>query len=541
MIKKIFPFVLFVVFVTMFAAHKFPFAEARSKTDWRIEKTPTNPILSPDDQYLFPNSDFELGNWTNWKVTSGSAWINRPAGCAGANNNDPTFGIPDLAGGYRTACSDNGGDAAVGVLVSQPFTVRRKYISFISAGWDGIDGRERRNKIELIRASDDSVLLTTYAPLRGTWGINWWDVSPYQGRSVYIRITDADSDDTYGWLGVGHFYASDSNWEDFAVRTPGLLHDANGIAVRDQKGRYWMFYSGETFNNTTRHTIQRMGLAFSTDLLHWSKLGKPVIPFGGAGAFDEFQTSDPDVISVDGTLWMFYAGNDRSRPINLQPDQGKVGLAWCKQSMDCSSPANWTKYKNPATENALLSPPPGDNFWGMSVLHEDGRWKMWVDHYYKGIGEQIDYFYTDDPYPNTTHWVRYEGNPVWSLREGCGKGISTGESGKNYYGEVGQPSVFKYGKNYYMAYHKFCAAGGINTAFATSLDGIHWTADNKLLLVGDKGKWDAAQIHMPFATIIGGDCYILYSGAKVFTSDLNMWKIGSARIVGFARREPEKQ
>lgn len=528
MIKKISPFVLLVAFVTMFSAHKSPFAQTRSKTDWHIEKTASNPILSPDDQYLFPNSDFELGDWTSWTAVSGTAWINKPTGCAGAPNNDNAFGIPDLAGGYRTACSDNGGDAAVGVLKSQDFTISRKYISFISAGWDGRDGTSRRNRIELIRASDDSVLLTAYAPLRDTWGINWWDVSPYQGLSVYIRITDSNSDATYGWIGVGHFYTSDSNWEDFSVRTPALLHDANGIAIR-RDGRYWMFYSGETFNNTKRTVIQRMGLAFSTDLLHWSKLGKPIIPFGAAGAFDEYQTADPDVISVDGTLWMFYAGNDRWSPIDQpQPDRGEVGLAWCKETTDCSSPSNWTKYKNPATRNALLSPPPGDNFWGMSVLHEDGRWKMWVDQYYKGIGEQIDYYYTDSPNPNTTSWVRHEGNPVWSIREGCGgKGV-----------EIGQPSVFKYGKKYYMAYHEYCGAGKINTALASSTDGIHWTAsDRKLALIVESGKWDAAQIHMPFATIIDGDCYIMYSGAKVLTNDLNMWKIGSARIANFTEHE----
>ena len=376
--------------------------------------------------------------------------------------------------------------------------------------------------------------MTTNAPLRDTWGINWWDVSPYQGLSVYIRITDANSNDTYGWIGVGHFYASDSNWEDFAIRTPGLLHDANGIAVRERDGRYWVFYSGETFNNTKRTTIQRMGLAFSADLLHWSKLGTPIIPLGAVGAFDEYQTADPDVISVDETQWMFYAGNDRSGPINdPQIDRGKLGLAWCKETTDCSSPANWTKYENPATEHALLSPPPGDNFWGMSVLHEDGRWKMWVDHYYEGTGEQIDYLYTDDPHPNTTNWIRYQGNPVWSIREGCGGGISSGE--------IGQPSVFKYGKKYYMAYHKNCGTGRINTALAASPDGIHWTAfEISLLLVGDIGKWDAAQIHIPFATIIDGECYILYSGAKVYTNDLNMWSIGSARTVNFTAHESGK-
>ncbi len=534
MTKKILFLVLFAAFAAMFDGCKSRVGATHSEVAWRAEKAP-GPILSPDATYLFPNSDFESGDWKNWTVVSGTAWINAPTGCAGAPNNDVAFGIPDLAGGYRTACSDHGGSASVGVLKSQTFTISRKYINFISAGWDGKVRVLGRNRIELIRASDNSVLLTTQAPQRGTWGINWWDVSPYRGRSAYIKITDANSDDADGWIGAGHFYAADSNWEDFAVRTPGLLHDEKGVAARGPDGRYWMFYSGETFNNTKRTTLQRMGLAFSADLSHWSKLGTPIIPFGNKGAFDEFQTADPDVILVDGTLWMFYAGNDRFGPINHpQIDHGKVGLAWCKENTDCSSPANWTKYQNSATWNALLAPPPGNNFWGMSVLHEDGRWKMWVDQYYDPTGEQVDYYYTDDANPATTHWTRYPGDPVWSIREGCGGGITSGE--------IGQPSVFKDSNKYYMAYHRNCGTGRINTSLAVSPDGIHWTAyGEKPLLIGDIDGWDAAQIHMPYATLINGECYILYSGAKVFTNDLNRWRIGLARIANFSAQKSATQ
>ena len=64
--------------------------------------------------------------------------------------------------------------------------------------------------------------------------------------------------------------------------------------------------------------------------------------------------------------------------------------------------------------------------------------------------------------------------------------------------EIGQPSVFKYGTKYYMAYHKFCDLEHIYTALASSPDGVHWT-DSGLLLTGDIGKWDAAQVHFPFA------------------------------------------
>ena len=502
---------------------------------WRVEKASANPILAPDAAPLFANSDFESGDWTGWTVVSGTAWINRPEGCDGAPNNDVAFRIPDLRGGYRTACSDNGGDAAVGVLKSRPFVVGRKYITFISAGWDGGAGAAGRNRIELVRVDDDAVLCSTGAPQRGTWGITRWDVARFQGFQACLRLTDANDGDARGWIGAGQFYASDSDWEDFAVRTPGLLHDGNGVALRGRDGRYWMFYSGESFDNTKRTTLQRMGLASSADLLHWTKAGEPIIPFGGSGAFDERQTADPDVVLADGILWMFYAGNDRSGPINdPQIDRGRIGLAWCPESADWTSASSWKKYENAATGNALLSPPPGDNFWGMSVLRENGRWEMWVDHYYRGTGEQIDYYYMDAARPDGADWLACPGNPVWSIPEGCGGGQTSGE--------IGQPSVFKHGGNYYMVYHRNCGTGRINTSLASSPDGIHWTAlGDEPLLAGDDGRWDAAQIHMPFAAIIDGACVIFYSGARAYTNDLNRWSIGSARIINFSGRGPEKR
>ena len=86
--KRIFPFMLFAILVAPFHAQKFPVPETRSKPEWHFEKTSSNPIFRQDDEYLFPSSDFEMGDWTGWKVVSGTAWINTPSGCAGAPNNN---------------------------------------------------------------------------------------------------------------------------------------------------------------------------------------------------------------------------------------------------------------------------------------------------------------------------------------------------------------------------------------------------------------------------------------------------------------------
>jgi hypothetical protein len=490
---------------------------AQSPNAWRVEKSPANPILTPDSEPVFPNSDFEAGDWSHWRVVSGAAWVIRGAGCPEAPNSDVAFGVPSRSGGYRTVCSEAAGR---GVLASEPFALRRRFLRFLLAGVEGAPGV---NRVELVDAASEVALLTAYAPQRATWGITTWDVSALQGRRVYLRLVDGSA----AWLGVGHFYASDSAWEDFAIRTPGLLHDEAGRAVRAADGRYWLFYSGETYDNTKRTTLQRMGLAFSPDLSKWTRLGHPIIPFGPPGAFDERQTADPDVVLSGGVLWMFYAGNNRRGPIHLpEPDRGKVGLAWCAANADCTRPANWIRYRNAATADALLAPPVGDNYWGMSVLRHGGRWMMWVDHYYQGTGEQIDLFYGEGERPDTARWKAHPRNPVWSIPEGCGAGHREGE--------IGQPSVFRHGGRFYMVYHRNCGTGRIDTALASSADGVRWTAfGENLALNNEAGKWDAAQIHMPFATLVDGKCYVFYSGAAVYTNDLNRWSIGVARIANF--------
>lgn len=521
----------------LFAFHAAIAAGADSQRPaWQAEKNEGNPIFTTGTACLFPNSDFQSGDWGHWNVVSGDAWVIRPDGCVAAPNNDGVFGVPSLVGGYGAACSDNS-PSAVGVVASASFTITRKYITFFTTGWDGHEPGTAppRNKVELIRAQDDAVLFTAAAPFRNTWGIERWDVSLHQGASVYLKITDANPEPVDGWLGVCQCYGADSDWEDFAVRTPGLLHDALGAVIQRPQGSYWMFYSGESFSNAKRTTLQHLGGASSTDLVHWQKAGKPLIPFGGPGSFDEYQTADPDAVLSGGMVWMFYGGNNRSTPINQpQIDCGKIGLAWCKEDACYADPGAWTKFENPATGNALLTPPMGDNLWGMSVLYDGGRWMMWADHYYEGVGEQIDYYFTDAPTPNTTHWQAGADNPVWSIPDGCGCGQTTGE--------IGQPSVFKHGENYYMAYHRSCGMGRVNTSIASSPDGIHWKACSEApLLVGGDGQWDMAQIHMPYAGLLKGECLVFYSGAKVLTCDLNRWGIGTACITNFSSLVAEQK
>jgi len=492
-------------------------------------KSDQNPVMSYSDVKLFPNSDFTTyESLTNWTTVSGTALRYYPNGCGiggltTAKNPDPTFAMPDMNGKYGAACTDNGGDGAVGVLKSQNFTISTTYINFFSAGWDTFTGREGYNRIELLYAINDSVIFTTEEPLRETWGINWWNVSDYQGESVYIKIID-ETTVGYGWIGATDFYGSDDQWQDLSLRIPALLHDENGKAILGQDGRYWNFYTASTFDNGKRGSLDTTGLGFSTDLVNWTKATSPLLEFGASDSFDYRQISDADVIEVNDTYWMFYAGSNRVAP-HPAAQNFKISVAYCSKTLDCTDGMNWTRYINASTNNSILQPPAGEQYFGMSVLYEDNTWKMWIDRAYSGIGEQIDYIYSTEQFPNTTNWIKYAGNPVYSIATGCGgAGI-----------EIGQPSVFLENGIYYMTHHRYCGAT-INTGLGTSTDGITWVnSATTPLLSNDAGTFDAGQIHTPFGTMVNESYYVFYGASPNMTNDLSMWQMGMAETDNFSK------
>jgi predicted GH43/DUF377 family glycosyl hydrolase len=85
--------------------------------------------------------------------------------------------------------------------------------------------------------------------------------------------------------------------------------DENGLgepAVWIAKGFYWMLYTGRDI-----HENRRLGLARSTDGVHWKKL--PAV-FAGAEAWDSKVMCDPSVIATDSEIRVWFGGGDVARP-----------------------------------------------------------------------------------------------------------------------------------------------------------------------------------------------------------------------------------
>jgi predicted GH43/DUF377 family glycosyl hydrolase len=111
-------------------------------------------------------------------------------------------------------------------------------------------------------------------------------------------------------------------WEK--LRTNPLLElgaegafDENGLgepAVWTARGFYWMLYTGRDL-----HENRRLGLARSTDGVHWKKLAAV---FAGAEAWNSKVICDP---SVDEKFGVWFGGGDVARPD--ENIHGQIGYA----------------------------------------------------------------------------------------------------------------------------------------------------------------------------------------------------------------------
>jgi predicted GH43/DUF377 family glycosyl hydrolase len=100
---------------------------------------------------------------------------------------------------------------------------------------------------------------------------------------------------------------------------PGAFDEAGAgePAVWQSQNFYWMLYTGRDFSER-----RRLGLARSTDGVHWTKL--PAV-FSGASAWDSQVICDPTVLLDGGEIKVWFGGGDVASPDeNLH---GKIGFA----------------------------------------------------------------------------------------------------------------------------------------------------------------------------------------------------------------------
>ncbi|MGA2740036.1 MAG: hypothetical protein ABSG65_21680 [Bryobacteraceae bacterium] len=91
-------------------------------------------------------------------------------------------------------------------------------------------------------------------------------------------------------------------------------------------GYFYLFYLGED-----RARRQRLGVARSLDGEHWQKLrSNPVLELGKYGSFDEMGLGEPAVWIAHGYYWILYTGRDAQENRRLGMARSTDGVHWEK-------------------------------------------------------------------------------------------------------------------------------------------------------------------------------------------------------------------
>jgi uncharacterized repeat protein (TIGR01451 family) len=196
------------------------------------------------------------------------------------------------------------------------------------------------------------------------------------------------------------------------------------------------------------------GYATSSDGISWNvHAGNPVLPAGGAGSWDEMESSTPTVIKDGGTYKMWYMG--------CNPDYSVCSVGYATSADGVA----WTKYAG----NPVLTGTAGewdeDAVWGPSVIKNGSIYMMW--------------YQSDDEIglatsPDGIDWIKHAGNPV----------LSEGWDGAGIVGT----SVLLEGSTYKM-WVRSGTGESDGIGYATSSDGITWMmyGGNPVLTPGDPG------------------------------------------------------
>jgi predicted GH43/DUF377 family glycosyl hydrolase len=137
--------------------------------------------------------------------------------------------------------------------------------------------------------------------------------SGFDGKTWHTGV--ATSPDGLAWTKQSKVLSPQMSWEgDYIAANGSVLH-------RNGEFLYWY---------QANRMPPRIGLARSRDGITWTKESKPVLDVGPRMSWDERGVADPYVIEIDGTLYLYYLGQDRARRQRLGLARSKDGVHWEK-------------------------------------------------------------------------------------------------------------------------------------------------------------------------------------------------------------------
>ena len=144
----------------------------------------------------------------------------------------------------------------------------------------------------------------------------WYQAGPRGGTSIGL----ADSADAAQWSKYAKAVLAPGpsrSWDETAVGDPYVVR---------RQGTYTMYYLGQN-----RFGIQRLGVARSTDGIHWQKShANPILDTGPPGSFDERGLGEPAVFCAADRYLMLYTGRDANEDRRIGWAESVNGVDWKK-------------------------------------------------------------------------------------------------------------------------------------------------------------------------------------------------------------------
>ena len=94
------------------------------------------------------------------------------------------------------------GESATGEIMSQEIEISELPLSIFVRGWDGADGKKGLNRVELIDSKTKQVLHKISPPLSDRAKKFEFNENSLRGKTLQIRVVDANSDGGYAWIGL---------------------------------------------------------------------------------------------------------------------------------------------------------------------------------------------------------------------------------------------------------------------------------------------------------------------------------------------------
>jgi predicted GH43/DUF377 family glycosyl hydrolase len=292
------------------------------------------------------------------------------------------------------------------------------------------------------------------------------------------------------------------DWDSGMVESPVVWYDAH-------HKMYGMVYTGYRSTDSTKRgykfvTGPRIGLAWSSDLLHWRKdSGNPI--FSGSGIVDRPDSegaTGPYVWFEHGTYYLFYIGLT-----------GKGYEKGAKTMNLATSPdlRAWKRYE----KNPIIAPEGRgwrrDAIWHPNLVKSDGQYFLFFNAsgVTNGLQEEFTGYATS---MDLMHWaVDDDHSPLV---------VGSGSAGMwDASGRAGDPSVYRIGETWYMSYYSWDRKN--------SADGLAWTSQeefplgwrvyekNPVLRIGEPGSYDALHAGKPFIFILNDTLYHFYTAVAL--------------------------